>query len=134
MATLVKSRLFSHTSIAGVASIISSASHPAQQPGSLHGAEDFVSTALWTIGLGGYLSYRISGIVSTKRGVLLAYSSARNFIRSGVVGYNDLAVSPDKNIYMLYKESASKHSETNNVHTMMREFPVDRLIKGHPQS
>jgi sialidase-1 len=39
--------------------------------------ENFQSTILWTAGVGGYATYRIPGIVSTKRGVLLAYTSAR---------------------------------------------------------
>lgn len=47
----------------------------AQQPA---GAEDFTSSILWTGGVGGYATYRIPGIVSTKRGVLLAYTSARH--------------------------------------------------------
>jgi len=49
----------------------------AQQTEKLQGAEDFNSTILWTGGVGGYATYRIPGIVSTKRGVLLAYTSAR---------------------------------------------------------
>jgi sialidase-1 len=49
----------------------------AQQPTRPYGAENFTSTILWTGGVGGYATYRIPGIVSTKRGVLLAYSSAR---------------------------------------------------------
>lgn len=41
-------------------------------------AEHFTSTILWTSGVGGYATYRIPGIVSTKRGTLLAYTSARH--------------------------------------------------------
>jgi sialidase-1 len=37
----------------------------------------FESTNLWNAGVGGYLTYRIPGIVTTKRGTILAYTSAR---------------------------------------------------------
>lgn len=56
----------------------------AQQPEPLQGSENFTSTVLWTAGVGGYTTYRIPGIVSTKRGVMLAYTSAR-------MGANDWA-------------------------------------------
>jgi len=49
----------------------------AQEAAKPQGGEDFTSTILWTGGVGGYATYRIPGIVSTKRGVLLAYTSAR---------------------------------------------------------
>ncbi len=39
--------------------------------------EHFASTILWTAGVGGYATYRIPGIVVTKRGIVLAYTSAR---------------------------------------------------------
>jgi sialidase-1 len=39
--------------------------------------EHFASTVLWTAGVGGYETYRIPGIVVTKRGIVLAYTSAR---------------------------------------------------------
>ncbi len=48
----------------------------AQQGGS--GAGGFTSVNLWTANVGGYATYRIPGIVATKRGVILAYTSARH--------------------------------------------------------
>lgn len=50
--------------------------------------EDFQSTILWTAGVGGYATYRIPGIVSTKHGVLLAYTSARQ----GVSDWADIDI------------------------------------------
>lgn len=47
----------------------------AQQAG--NGAGGFTSVNLWTANVGGYATYRIPGIVATKRGVILAYTSAR---------------------------------------------------------
>ena len=37
----------------------------------------FESTNLWNAGVGGYQTYRIPGIITTKRGTILAYTSAR---------------------------------------------------------
>lgn len=48
----------------------------AQQAG--NGAGKFTSINLWTANVGGYATYRIPGIVATKRGVMLAYTSARH--------------------------------------------------------
>ena len=62
---------------AGLLALLLSVSAVAQQATKLQGAEDFTSTILWTGGVGGYATYRIPGIVSTRRGVLLAYTSAR---------------------------------------------------------
>ena len=39
--------------------------------------EQFDSTNLWNASIGGYQTYRIPGIVATKRGVIIAYTSAR---------------------------------------------------------
>ena len=47
----------------------------AQQAG--NGSGNFTSVNLWTANVGGYATYRIPGIVATKRGVMLAYTSAR---------------------------------------------------------
>ena len=47
----------------------------AQQAG--QGAGGFTSENLWTANVGGYKTYRIPGIVVTKRGVIVAYTSAR---------------------------------------------------------
>lgn len=47
----------------------------AEQAG--NGAGSFTSVNLWTANVGGYTTYRIPGIVVTKRGVILAYTSAR---------------------------------------------------------
>ncbi len=49
---------------------------------------DFQTSVLWTAGVGGYATYRIPGIVMTKRGVLLAYTSARH----GVSDWADIDV------------------------------------------
>jgi sialidase-1 len=41
-------------------------------------AENFQSVNLWTAGTGGYATYRIPGIAISRRGVILAYTSARH--------------------------------------------------------
>jgi sialidase-1 len=45
-------------------------------------AEDFSSTNLWNAGIGGYATYRIPGIVVTKKGTVLAYAAARRTLGS----------------------------------------------------
>jgi sialidase-1 len=44
--------------------------------------EDFSSINLWNAGIGGYATYRIPGIVTTKRGTILAYAAARRSLGS----------------------------------------------------
>jgi sialidase-1 len=41
------------------------------------------SVNLWNAGIGGYATYRVPGIVTTKRGVLLAYCGARKDLSKG---------------------------------------------------
>jgi sialidase-1 len=41
------------------------------------------SANLWNAGIGGYATYRVPGIVTTKRGVLLAYCGARKDLSKG---------------------------------------------------
>jgi sialidase-1 len=50
--------------------------------GRLGVAEDFSSMNLWNAGMGGYATYRIPGIVTTKRGTVLAYAAARRSLGS----------------------------------------------------
>jgi sialidase-1 len=45
-------------------------------------AEDLSSINLWNAGIGGYATYRIPGIVTTKRGTVLAYAAARRSLGS----------------------------------------------------
>ncbi len=45
--------------------------------------ELFESTNLWNAGIGGYQTYRIPGIVVSKRGVIIAYTSARRTLDLG---------------------------------------------------
>jgi sialidase-1 len=45
--------------------------------------EQFESTNLWNASIGGYQTYRIPGIVATKRGVIIAYTSARRTLELG---------------------------------------------------
>jgi sialidase-1 len=49
------------------------------QPGR---SEDFSSINLWNGGLGGYATYRIPGVIVTKRGTVLVYGAARRTLRS----------------------------------------------------
>ena len=44
--------------------------------------EDFSSANLWNAGIGGYATYRIPGIVVTKKGTVLAYAAARRTLGS----------------------------------------------------
>src|SRR5580765_761427 len=37
----------------------------------------FESTNLWNAGVGGYTTYRIPGVIVTKRGTVIAYAAAR---------------------------------------------------------
>jgi sialidase-1 len=46
------------------------------------GAEDFTSVNLWNAGIGGYATYRIPGIIVTKKGTVLAYAAARRTLGS----------------------------------------------------
>jgi sialidase-1 len=43
---------------------------------------DFSSVNLWNGGLGGYATYRIPGIIVTRRGTVLVYGAARRTLRS----------------------------------------------------
>src|ERR1700728_2498939 len=45
--------------------------------------EQFESTNLWNAGVAGYQTYRIPGIVISKRGVVIAYTSARRTLELG---------------------------------------------------
>jgi sialidase-1 len=45
-------------------------------------AEDLSSINLWNAGIGGYATYRIPGIVTTKQGTVLAYAAARRSLGS----------------------------------------------------
>jgi sialidase-1 len=45
--------------------------------------DQFESTNLWNAGIGGYQTYRIPGIVVSKRGVVIAYTSARRTLDLG---------------------------------------------------
>ena len=45
--------------------------------------DSFESTNLWNAGIGGYQTYRIPGIVVSKRGVVIAYTSARRTLELG---------------------------------------------------
>src|SRR6202789_1115179 len=46
-------------------------------------SEQFESTNLWNAGVAGYQTYRIPGIVVSKRGVVIAYTSARRTLELG---------------------------------------------------
>jgi sialidase-1 len=53
------------------------------RPARAEAGELFESTNLWNAGIGGYQTYRIPGIVVSKRGVLIAYTSARRTLDLG---------------------------------------------------